>query len=668
MSLLAEGKKKLKYGLDPQNTHWSRDDSKFGQRLMEKMGWEKGKGLGANENGITEHIKASYKWDQRGLGATAKSADAWVAHQDDFNDLLKMLNSGNQDEKQEEKDKKTEVKDGHKRYYGRFSRGRVQTLRTTEDLDCIFGRRKSASAPVTPSNQSAANSGDEASDEDKDKSGSTTEKSHGLTTVTSSTSVQEYFAKKMSEMKARQKLNSNPVGGDSFGGGKAEKRGNVNSPAPPVYGRVGFSYSDDEDNKSEDKECTKHSEEEAVELPSRGWYQDWNLGKREGETQEKVDDETVRKSKKKKKDKKKKIVDSNDKDSVQLEDSISTDLDANKNSEVKERISALQDKFEGESLPKKRKKKKSVKEAEKEENWEDSIGNSKLSSKKNKLSREENVRIDDNETEEKMHNESIKDDSEVVDGEMINRSKKSKKKKRKKGNDEIEEVEISSKKRKASYKLESGDNITSKSEEEDINVDSEHSMYESKKKGRKSFELQGHTNQIRTKTDDSTNPVTPIEQNDTRIKKKKTKKIKDTSFREDETVLDTEEDLDNSNDRAVGSCDNIEETSPSSTLPNKSICNTEISQSNNLSTEPPKSRKSMFPGSNFEELHGYGERKVVEKAHRTQRKADIENPQKRKVKIGKRFLVANDVNDEWRDIAKYQTRTPGEQKTSAPKR
>ena len=30
-----------------------------------------------------------------GLGATPKQADAWIAHQDDFEDLLKALNSEN---------------------------------------------------------------------------------------------------------------------------------------------------------------------------------------------------------------------------------------------------------------------------------------------------------------------------------------------------------------------------------------------------------------------------------------------------------------------------------------------------------------------------------------------------------------------------------------------
>lgn len=33
---------------------------------MEKMGWTKGKGLGANEDGMTEHVKVSLKSDKKG--------------------------------------------------------------------------------------------------------------------------------------------------------------------------------------------------------------------------------------------------------------------------------------------------------------------------------------------------------------------------------------------------------------------------------------------------------------------------------------------------------------------------------------------------------------------------------------------------------------------------
>ena len=42
------------------------DEDKFGQKLMEKMGWSKGKGLGAKEDGKVQHIAASMKFDNRG--------------------------------------------------------------------------------------------------------------------------------------------------------------------------------------------------------------------------------------------------------------------------------------------------------------------------------------------------------------------------------------------------------------------------------------------------------------------------------------------------------------------------------------------------------------------------------------------------------------------------
>nr|KAF6347176.1 PIN2 (TERF1) interacting telomerase inhibitor 1 [Pipistrellus kuhlii] len=93
MSMLAERRRKQKWALDPRNTRWSNDDSKFGQRMLEKMGWSKGKGLGAQEQGATEHIKVQVKNNNLGLGATINNEDNWIAHQDDFNQLLAQLNT-----------------------------------------------------------------------------------------------------------------------------------------------------------------------------------------------------------------------------------------------------------------------------------------------------------------------------------------------------------------------------------------------------------------------------------------------------------------------------------------------------------------------------------------------------------------------------------------------
>lgn len=42
------------------------DETKVGQRLLEKMGWSKGKALGLKEDGCKEHVKVSTKIDRKG--------------------------------------------------------------------------------------------------------------------------------------------------------------------------------------------------------------------------------------------------------------------------------------------------------------------------------------------------------------------------------------------------------------------------------------------------------------------------------------------------------------------------------------------------------------------------------------------------------------------------
>ncbi|CAI9552184.1 unnamed protein product [Staurois parvus] len=70
MAMLAEPRRKQKWSVDPRNSTWSKDDSKFGQKMLEKMGWSKGKGLGAQEQGSTEHVKVQVKNNTLGLGAS----------------------------------------------------------------------------------------------------------------------------------------------------------------------------------------------------------------------------------------------------------------------------------------------------------------------------------------------------------------------------------------------------------------------------------------------------------------------------------------------------------------------------------------------------------------------------------------------------------------------
>uniref|UniRef100_A0A672NXY2 PIN2 (TERF1) interacting telomerase inhibitor 1 n=1 Tax=Sinocyclocheilus grahami TaxID=75366 RepID=A0A672NXY2_SINGR len=90
MSVLAEPRRKQKWSVDPRNSAWSNDESTFGQKMQERMGWAKGKGLGKSEQGATEHIRVKVKNNSLGLGTTVNNE---IAHQDDFNQLLAELNN-----------------------------------------------------------------------------------------------------------------------------------------------------------------------------------------------------------------------------------------------------------------------------------------------------------------------------------------------------------------------------------------------------------------------------------------------------------------------------------------------------------------------------------------------------------------------------------------------
>merc|ERR1712018_117542 len=58
------------------------------------MGWEKGKGLGKNEDGDIKYLRGKRKKGNEGIGAKKKTDDeTWKATQGIFNDLLKRLNT-----------------------------------------------------------------------------------------------------------------------------------------------------------------------------------------------------------------------------------------------------------------------------------------------------------------------------------------------------------------------------------------------------------------------------------------------------------------------------------------------------------------------------------------------------------------------------------------------
>lgn len=141
------------------------DSNKFGQKLLEKMGWSKGKGLGAKEDGIKEHVRVSFKNDSKGMnleilnyyyfhcflqGMGYKETEEWSQHEENFSTLLENLSKTvNSDEKDtnsvteikvsslEEKSKTSKARV----HYKKFTRGKDLSRYSEKDLANIFGKK-----------------------------------------------------------------------------------------------------------------------------------------------------------------------------------------------------------------------------------------------------------------------------------------------------------------------------------------------------------------------------------------------------------------------------------------------------------------------------------------------------------------------------------------------
>ncbi|XP_059212203.1 PIN2/TERF1-interacting telomerase inhibitor 1 [Centropristis striata] len=209
MSMLAEPRRKQKWSVDPRNSTWSNDDSKFGQKMLERMGWSKGKGLGRTEQGSTENIKVKVKNNNYGLGTSVSHEDNWIAHQDDFNELLAQLNnchgqnSGTESPPPEEPkgfSLEAKSKTSKKRvHYMKFTKGKDLSSRSATDLNCIFGKR----GRPTNDQEQESNSSDSQSEPEKTFTPApcVLDTESITKTVKSTLTMQEYFAQRMAQLK-----------------------------------------------------------------------------------------------------------------------------------------------------------------------------------------------------------------------------------------------------------------------------------------------------------------------------------------------------------------------------------------------------------------------------------------------------------------------------------
>ncbi|KAG1666825.1 PIN2/TERF1-interacting telomerase inhibitor 1 [Nymphon striatum] len=120
------------------------NEDKYGQKMLEKMGWSKGKGLGKNEDGIVENLKVKLKDDNTGVGYTD---DNWNAHQDEFSAFLKNLNDKHKSAVPTQKKNipnslEMRSKLSQKRvHYQKFVRGKDTSQYSASDISSILGKR-----------------------------------------------------------------------------------------------------------------------------------------------------------------------------------------------------------------------------------------------------------------------------------------------------------------------------------------------------------------------------------------------------------------------------------------------------------------------------------------------------------------------------------------------
>lgn len=376
---LAEPRRRQKWTLNPRGNLWANDESKFGQKLMEKMGWEKGKGLGANENGRVQHISLKLKDNNKGIGFEGHD-DTWLEHQNDFQSVLAALNieHGDAGKGLSENEKKANLEELSKKskrrvHYQKFVRGKDTNNYSVEDLGCILGTKsekvKSKSAPGSPSIKDVDNK-DIVTEEDDKK-------------FVQGGSYADYFAKKMAEMKSKGKLSSVP---SHWTMTSASQR----SEEPDDVQRIGFaSNSIDEDEKESEasheepikkkKKSKKSKEDEEQNVAPEPTVQ----------SQENLESEDRKKKKKSKKSKK----------------------------EVEETIDIV---VQEEVHPKKKKSKKSK---EKEKEIEEPLIEESIKSSPDEVKQKKSKK---NKKEKKVPLDDIKEDDEDIKKKKSKKSKKEK--------------------------------------------------------------------------------------------------------------------------------------------------------------------------------------------------------------------------------------------------
>ncbi|EDV55331.1 trichohyalin isoform X1 [Drosophila erecta] len=229
MAMLAEPRRRKRYNLCPRGKALYEDENRFGTKMLEKMGWTKGSGLGANLSGEKDFVRIRFKNDAEGLGFEQRD-DQWTVHEDGFNGLLKALNgddSGANDKEPESEEearpmgfgfKAVEPEEPSKKklkentsgmsleerskqsrarvHYKKFTRGKDLAQYSEKDLANIFGKKPTEDVERYPEPVLVVQP-----EEQKEENPNFA----GVQTIITGLSTTDYFKQKMEAMKNRLK-------------------------------------------------------------------------------------------------------------------------------------------------------------------------------------------------------------------------------------------------------------------------------------------------------------------------------------------------------------------------------------------------------------------------------------------------------------------------------
>lgn len=180
---------------DTRNSSWANDKSAFGQRMLMKMGWSEGKGLGKNQQGTNSSLRAIRREEGLGIGAKTDKYgdDGFSKTSTNFHGVLAILhaehgtgaNASEKSKKKKDKSKKLEKKEssltlsknkvtaGHAK---KMRESKDLTKKSKEDMAAIFGMKveqyqsNSVWARLSTLSSSTLSSDKETNDANKDKS------------------------------------------------------------------------------------------------------------------------------------------------------------------------------------------------------------------------------------------------------------------------------------------------------------------------------------------------------------------------------------------------------------------------------------------------------------------------------------------------------------------